>query len=163
MKGKKSILFLLVLLLCLVAVGCGKEEKEADESSKKKEVTVNTLKCDLSDEDGNKGLILVEQDKKTFKFTKAVMETTMKKESYSELTTDKDLLKTLLCSDESYKSCDVTFDDDEALTVKMELDIEEYEKEAAEDDEELDENSLNKLKEQFEEELHGSVSCTITK
>ncbi len=155
---KKELLVLLFALVCLLTVGCGKEEKKEEIPSPQ------TLTC-VSEEDGNSITISIVQDMKENKFTKVTMNSKIKKSAYKGIAkTDKKLVKKL-CVDENeeYVSCNAKIDGKYALT-EIEFKTDKYEKEVIEDKdnglEKIDANTLAKLKEVAEKE---GGKCTITK
>ena len=160
MERKKSILFLLLILLCFVVVGCGKEKTE-DTKKEEKTSSVQTLKC--SNEDGDtKVSMTIEQNKKTYEITKAQMTMSAKSDLYEDMGLTDEQLKSAICNEDlgAYKSCNVK-NSDGTITVDYEFDLEEFKKETLEDTEkdELDGETLKKLKESAEEE---GYTCKIS-
>ena len=120
MERKKSILFLLLILLCFVVVGCGKGKTE-DTKKEEKTSSVQTLKC--SNEDGDtKVSMTIEQNKKTYEITKAQMTMSAKSDLYEDMGLTDEQLKSAICNEDlgAYKSCNVK-NSDGIITVDYEF------------------------------------------
>jgi len=156
---KKELLVLLFALVCLLTVGCGKNDKKEEEIP-----SPQTLTC-VNEDDGNKITTTIVQDMKENKFTKVTLSTKIKKSAYKGIAkTDKKLVKKLCVDeDEEYVSCTAKIDGKYVLT-DIEFKTDKYEKDIVEDKdnglEKIDANTLTKLKEVVEKD--GS-KCTITK
>ena len=156
---KKKGLILLFAGVCLLTVGCGKDDEE--KSEKKASSDVKVLTC-TQEEGDQKATITLEQNKKTYEITKAKMSMTVDKSIYDGFVDSDEQLKELVCKDEDeeLKSCDVKFDGN-MMTVNLEYEPKKYGEDLVEDDEDLeklDADTLTKLKEEAEEE---GATCTI--
>jgi len=151
---KKGFLVLLIAVVCLFSVGCGKDDEKSSKSSK----NVQTLKC-TQDEDGNKMEVSISQNKKTYELTEGKMTMTMDLSDYGEAAASMDW-EQYVCTEESYKDCSAKVDGS-TLTVNIELDMTKYAEELKEDGDikDLNEDTLNELKESAEKD---GATCKIS-
>ena len=158
---KKNLLVLLFALVCVLTVGCGKDDGEEKESSKKESSNVAVLTC--SREAGDTKLsTTIKQDKKTNKLTEMTMTMEESTEEFADMNASEADLEKMICEDENeeYKSCSVKFEGKKVIA-NMSFDMEKYEKEIIEEEEEIDKidaDTLNKLKTSGEKD---GFTCTL--
>ena len=158
---KKGLMALLLALVCLLSVACGKDEESKEKKEEKS--SIKTLECSAKEKDAEVTMV-IKQDQKTYKFTELTMTMTGPKKAYEDLKVSDADLEKMICEDEDeqYKSCKVKFEGDK-LIATMEFDPDKYEKEVIDDDDydidKLDENTLKKLKDSAEEEEY---TCKIS-
>ena len=149
---KKGLLVFLLVLVCVLVVGCGKKEEN--------DPNVSTLKC--TQEDGSEKLTMtIKQDKQSFKLVNGTLSMTTDMSGYGD-EMDENTLKELICSEETYKNCSVK-KDGSLVTVDVEYDMDKYTKELLEDEDsdmsELNADTLKTLK--AEAESDGGT-CTLS-
>ena len=154
---KKGFLVLLFALVCLLSVGCGKDDEKSSKSSSER-----TLKC-TTNEDSGKMEVSITQNKKSNEFTKGSMSMTMDLSEYGEAAKSMDW-ESMFCDsmkDEMpSKSCKATVDGNN-LSIDIELDMEKYAKKLKEDGDitDVNEKSLDELKESAEKD---GATCTLS-
>ena len=158
MKGKKKgILFLLITLLCLVAVGCGdKKESESDKKEEKKNTSESVLTC-TQKEGTSSAVVKFYQNKSSYEITKVTMDMTMDMGSEEMAKAYKELACTDDEDEKQYNSCTATVD---GTIVKSQMDfIPKYYLEDLEV-EKVDKDTLENIKKKIETE-EKKASCTI--
>jgi hypothetical protein len=159
MLKKKGLLVFLMASVCLVSVGCGKDSEK--DSSDKKSKDIKTLSCS-QEKDGEKLNVVIEQNKKTYKFEKATMKMTVLKSNYEGFAENDEALKKLICNDEEeeYKSCEAKFEGDKVI-VSIEFDAEKYGNDLVEQKQvsALDEKTFDELKSSAEKD---GATCKIS-
>lgn len=155
---KKGFLVLLFALVCLLSVGCGKDD---DKKSSKKSGE-RTLKC-TTEEDGQKMVVTISQNKKSYELTSGNVTMTMDLSDYGEAAKGVDW-ESMFCNsaDEEmpHKSCKAEVNDN-ILNIDLELDMSKYYEKLKEDGEveELDENTLDEIKKAAEDD---DATCSIS-
>ena len=146
MLKKRVVLVLLCAFVCLFTVGC--KDK------------VKTLKCTSKEDSGNM-VVEIGQNKKTYELTNGSMSMEMDISAYGETAANLDW-ESMFCgeNDPIYKECSAKVNDN-TLTVKMELNMDEYQKQLKEDGDikDLDKDTLNELKESAEKD---GATCKIS-
>ncbi len=161
---KKGLLALLLALVCLLSVACGKDEEKEGKEKKEEKVTVKTLECSAKEDDEEMSMT-IKQDQKDYKFTEVSMSMTAPKKSYDDLKVSTEDLEKVLCEDdnEEYKSCKVKVDGDKVV-VSMDFDLDKFEKEVVEEEDydvdKIDGNTLSKIKEAVEKQ--DGYTCKLS-
>ena len=160
---KKSLLALLLALVCLLSVACGKDEKK-EEKKEEEKVTTQSLTCDQSEDNQEMSFTMV-QDMKTYKLTKATMKTKLLYSSYKGMAKNDDELLKLVCSDEDeeYNDCKARIED-KYLIAEIDYKPDKFMQSIIDNEEEdvdkLDADTLTKLKASAEKD---GAKCVISK
>ncbi len=147
---KKKLLFVLVMFVCLILVGCG-DKKD-----------YKTLTCS-SQEDSGRVEIKINQDKKTYSLTDGSMSMVIDLTGMGTAAKDMDW-DAAFCNGSSdeipTKACKTEVKDN-SLTVLYEIDMEKYDDQLKEEAkiEEFNEKSLEDLKTSAEK---SGATCTIS-
>ncbi len=151
---KKSLLIGLLLILCLSIGACDKKIEKADGS-------LVTLTCTEKDDD-NSIIFVIEQDNQNYEIKKASMNMVTKMDSDEDFDYTLEELEKRLCQDDNHelKKCNAKIIDGK-VNLMMEFNIITYTEEIkdAYDIEELDANTLKKVKDASEKD---GYSCTIS-
>ena len=159
---KKGLMALLLALVCLLSVACGKDEESKEKKEEKS--SIKTLECSAKKDDEEMSMT-IKQDQKDYKFTEVSMSMTAPKKSYDDLKVSTEDLEKVLCEDdnEEYKSCKVKVDGDKVV-VSMDFDLDKFEKEVVEEEDydvdKIDGNTLSKIKEAVEKQ--DGYTCKLS-